>query len=43
MAHTVGLKVKKAKGRGQTPPQAPPQTPVQTDNGGAKQSENGKE
>ncbi len=40
MAHTVGLKVKKAKGRGQTPPQTPPQTPVQTDNGGAGQPEN---
>ena len=40
MAHTVGLKVKKAKGRGQTPPQKPPQTPVQTDNGGAGQPEN---
>ncbi len=40
MAHTVGLKVKKAKGRGQTPPQNPPQTPVQTDNGGAGQPEN---
>lgn len=40
MAHTVGLKVKKAKGRGQTPPQTPPQAPVQTDNGGAGQPEN---
>lgn len=36
MAHTVGLKVKKAKGKGQTPPQ----TPVQTDNGSAGQPEN---
>lgn len=40
MAHTVGLKVKKAKGRGQTSPQTSPQTPVQTDNGGAGQPEN---
>lgn len=40
MAHTVGLKVKKAKGRGQPSPQTPPQTPVQTDNGGAGQPEN---
>lgn len=43
MAHTVGLKVKKAKGRGQTPPQNPPQTPVQTGIGEGKQPENGKE
>ena len=43
MAHTVGLKVKKAKGRGQTPSQNPPQTPPQTGVGGAKQPENNKE
>ena len=40
MARTVGLKIKKTKGRGQTPPQNPPQTPPQTGNGGAGQPEN---
>lgn len=40
MARTVGLKIKKTKGKGQTPPQNPPQTPVQTDNGGAGQPKN---
>lgn len=40
MARTVGLKIKKAKGRGQTPPQNPPQTPPQTGADEGKQPEN---
>ena len=43
MARTVGLKIKKTKGRGQTPPQNPPQTPAQTDSGEGKQTDNSKE
>ena len=39
MARTVGLKIKKVKGKAQTSPQ----NPSHSDNEGAKQPENGKE
>lgn len=43
MARTVGLEIKKTKGRGQTPPQNPPRTPPQTGTGEGKQPENKQE
>ena len=43
MARTVGLKIKKTKGRGQTPAQNPPQTPAQTGSGEETQTDNSKE